>query len=190
MLLALCGPTCIGKTYAKEAILRHRPEIKELRWYTTKPLDPDERVGRHLTEEQFQRNMMSGELVLIEDRDDGYSYAFSKRDITRNDLLFVTELSPGMIFELREINPRIKAISLVTEPNSSGLRILGERLKRRRLSDHEIDQELAYAAEEIQLARERYDSFDVSVIVSENNEDVFLTTILSLANTLTPTPAL
>lgn len=186
MLLALCGPTCIGKTYAKKAILRHRPEVKELRWYTTKPLDADEQVGRHLTEEQFQRNLDFGQLVLVEERDDGYSYGFSKRDIIRNDVLFVTELRPGMIFELREVNPEIKAISLITEPNPSGLRILGERLKRRQLSSQEIDQELKDAVEEMRLAREQYDSFDVSVLVNERSQDTFLTTILSLTNALAP----
>ncbi len=182
MILALCGPSQIGKTYAKEAILRHL-EVRELRWYTTKPLEPDEPVGRHMDEDQFARNFKSGKLVLVEEKD-GYSYGFSKHDIVRNDVLFVTEMCPSMITEFKKINPDIIAISFVTDSRPSGLDILKSRLKKKSSSKTEFENRLFEAQKELEYAREHYDYFDVSVLVTEKNQKDINRTVLSLAAAL------
>lgn len=181
MVLALCGPTQVGKTYAKEAILRHRKDVKELRWYTTKPLSPDETVGRHLSDEQFERNCLSGLLISFE-KDDGYKYGFATHDIVRNDVLFVTEICPSLISDLKEINPDVVAISLVTD----GLDILKDRLKLCCKSKAELEKRLSVAKEELEFARENYDYFDVAVLVTKKNQKSFRSTVLLLANTLAP----
>ena len=182
MVLALCGPSCIGKTYAKEAILRQRPEVKELRWYTTKPLDPSEPVGRYMPEDQFNRNCKAGKLVLVEEKD-GHCYGYSTYDIVRNDVLFVAEISPHSIVDLREVNNNIKAISLVTDSRPNGLDILKDRMKKK-FSEKEFEEKLSEAEKELEFARDNYNYFDAAVLVTKKNEPNLRKTVLSLANAL------
>lgn len=185
MVLAICGTTCVGKSFAKEAILRNRPDVRELRWYTTKPLSSKEHVGRHLSEEQFLRNREFGRLVLIESID-GDLFGFFRDDIIRDDVLFITEMYPEKFFELKKFEPKVIGISLITETTSEGFDILEKRMRRRFLPSCEIEKNLKLAKAEIMLAQDNYHYFDATVLVSRKNQENFVETIVSLANVLAP----
>jgi len=66
MIIALNGPSGIGKGFIKECLLRTYPHIQELAWFTTRPLRPNERSGGNrirVTVSEFNRMADVGELV-------------------------------------------------------------------------------------------------------------------------------
>ena len=82
MIIALSGPSGIGKGYFKDAIISKHPEVREIVWYTTRALRPNEKNRQSISEEEFCSMIASGELVLIQEVFDHY-YGVKKQIFLR-----------------------------------------------------------------------------------------------------------
>lgn len=85
-ILALVGPSGVGKNYLKSAIYKDFPEIKELTVFTTRPRRKSDGIDRVAgLEKQYLFDMAEkGEMVAVHKpfSDLDYWYGFSKKQIT------------------------------------------------------------------------------------------------------------
>ena len=169
MIIALSGPSGIGKGYIKEALMETYPEIQEIVWYTTRELRPseiDKSNRAHVSEEEFDSMAKSGELALIQTHF-GHRYAVKKDDLLDSTGVFLTELQPNNIEGAKAINPNIILIGLITDD----IGLLRERLTNRRKteSEAEIATRIASAEKEIEVIRNSED-YDDYIVISRENE--------------------
>ena len=84
-IIALIGPSGVGKNYLKSAIKKKFPEIKELTVLTTRPTRESDGIDRRagLEEDYFLKEVKSGRIIAAHQpfADLGYWYGFSKEQI-------------------------------------------------------------------------------------------------------------
>lgn len=179
MILALSGPICIGKTYAKESIQKVHPEVKEIYVYTTRKVSPTERHVKHLSVSEFDAHKHAGNLVLTYESY-GEQYGFNKEDFTEKNGDYVVILPANLVSAAKKLNSKIVSINFVID--NSELDLLGQRIKQRyaNMSNGEIKGRLLRIKKEIEAARAEYLTYDVSVLVSKEYERHFGEIVVSL----------
>lgn len=167
MIIALSGPSGIGKGYVKEAILKENPDVKEAVWYTTRELRPGEKNRKSITNAEFDSLKLTGKLVLVQDMF-GHRYAMCKEDLMTTDGIILTEIHPYVVREAKIINPNIFFIGMITDD----IELLRERLSVRRKTEspEEIEHRLQTAMMEISTINENRELFDEVIVVKRSNE--------------------
>ena len=167
MIIALSGPSGIGKGYFKDAIISKHPEVKEIVWYTTRALRPNEKNRQSISEEEFCSMIASGELVLIQEVFDHY-YGVKKADLLKEKGIWMTEIHPYIMAEAKRINGKIISIGLVTDD----LNLLKDRLVNRRKTEKkaEIRNRLRAAKSEMDVIKNTPYNFDYMLTISRDNE--------------------
>jgi len=169
MIIALSGPSGIGKGFIGERLLQFYPHIQELAWFTTRPLRTNEQGGNriHVSLPEFNRMVGFGELVLVQDLF-GHRYGLRKEDLLPGLDTKLTELHPDNLLEALGINPAIFAIGLVT----FDLSLLHRRLSvvRKTESPAEIEKRVATAKSEIETILQWRSLFASVIEVTEARE--------------------
>lgn len=183
MIIALSGPSGIGKGYIKERLLQLFPHILELTWFTTRTMRTSEQVGGNrvcISVSEFDRMADVGDLVLVQDLF-GHRYGLREKDLFPTTDIKLTELHPNNVSEALKINPAIIAIGFVT----SELSLLHKRLTavRKTESPAEIAKRIAAAEDEIKLILQRGSLYTSVIEVTEATEHLVLNEVLA---TLTP----
>ncbi len=180
MIVALCGPSGIGKGYVKERILQIYPFIQELTWFTTRSLRPNEkRDGNRIpvSVSEFNRMAEIGELVLVQELF-GHLYGLREEDLFPTRDVKLTELHPKNVSEALKVNPAIIVIGFVTPD----LSLLYKRLAvvRKTESAEEIDKRVAMAEDEIRIMLQQRSLFTSVVEVVEAREHVVFDEVLEI----------
>jgi len=182
MIISLSGPSGIGKGFIKEQLLQAFPFIKELAWFTTRPLRPNEKAGNRISVSisEFDKLVETGKLVLIQDLY-GHRYGLKKESLLPSQQFSLTEFHPDNLSLAMEINPEIIAIGLVT----SDLSFLRRRLSVIRNTEitAEIEQRVAVAKVEIETILRHKPLFATVIEVAEVSESSIFDQVLV---TLTP----
>ena len=167
MIIALSGPSGVGKGYAKEAILKENPEVREAVWYTTRKLRPGEKNRKSVPNIEFSALEHAGKLVLVQEMF-GHHYAMRKEDLIATKDVILTEIHPYVVQEAKKINPNIILIGMATDD----IELLRERLSIRRKTEspEEIERRLQTAMAEIAAIRESYKLFNTVIRVERTNE--------------------
>jgi len=180
MIIALSGPSGIGKGFIKECLLQTYPHIQELTWFTTRPLRSNEQWGGNrinVSSLEFNQMIQFGELVLVQDLF-GHRYGLRKEDLLPSSHTKLTELHPDNLLEALGINPEIFAIGLVT----FDLSLLHKRLSvvRKTESPAEIEKRVATAQSEIETILQRRSLFASVIKITEAGESSVLDEILAV----------
>lgn len=183
MIIALSGPSGIGKGYVKERLLQLYPHILELAWFTTRPLRTNEQVGgnrAYISVSEFDRMTDAGELALVQ-KLFGHRYGLRVDDLLPTTDVRLTELHPDNMSEALRINPEIIAIGFVTFE----LPLLHKRLAvvRKTESPAEIAKRVAVAEIEIKTILQQRSLYTSVIKVAEATEHLVLDEVLA---TLTP----
>ena len=169
MIISLSGPSGIGKGFVKERLLQLYPYIKELAWFTTRLLRPNEQGGNriHVSFPEFNQLVASDKLVLVQDLY-GHRYGLKKEDLLPRQRVRLTELHPDNLLEAFKINPTILAIGFVT----SNFLLLRKRLSvlRNTESAAEIEQRIAVAKIEIKTILRQKSLFASVIEVTKASE--------------------
>lgn len=171
MIIALSGPSGIGKGFVKDSLREIYPSIEEIVWYTTRELRPNELAPnsnrQHISEETLAKMSEDGELALIQGMF-GHRYAVKKQDLVNETGVFLTEIHPYVIKEAKEINPNIISIGLVTDDFD----LLKERLVYRRKTESidEIDKRIQSAKAEVGAIRNNLDYYNEIIEIARDNE--------------------
>lgn len=167
MIIALSGPSGIGKGYFKEAILSKYPNVKELIWYTTRGLRPNEFNRKSISDSEFEALLGEGKMALVQDMF-GHRYGVFRDDLSRESGEWLTEVHPYVLEEAKRINPRIITIGMMTDD----LGLLRERLavKRKTESPAEIEVRLGVAEKEMAAIKASPELFDEVIVVTRENE--------------------
>lgn len=166
MIFALSGPSGIGKGFAKEAILKKNPNVKEAIWYTTRDLRPGEKNRESISEIEFTVMQNSEKLALVQELFE-HRYGILKESLLSSDDL-LTEIHPFIVDEAKNINPNIILVGMVTDDTE----LLFERLSQKRKTEtpKEIAKRVAAAEREIEAIRKNYKLFDAIIFVSKESE--------------------
>lgn len=179
MIIALSGPSGIGKSYIKERLLATFSFLEELAWFTTRQLRPNEVCGNRIsvTVSKFNELADAGELVLVQDLY-GYRYGLNRTDLLPSSHARLTELHPDNITEALKINPTIVAVGLVTPD----LSLLRKRLSavRNTESASEIEKRVAAAEAEIKTILRHKRLFASVIEVSEISEASIFEQVLAI----------
>jgi len=178
MIISLSGPSGIGKGFIKEQLLQDYPFIKELAWFTTRSLRPNEKVGNRISVpiSEFNNLVETGKLVLVQDLY-GHRYGLKKEDLLPSPQVSLTEFHPDNLSAAMEINPEIIAIGLVT----FDLSFLRKRLSvfRNTESAAEIEQRVAVAKIEIETILRHKSLFEAVIEVAEVSESSVFDQVLT-----------
>jgi len=179
MIIALSGPSGIGKGYIKERLLATFPFLEELRWFTTRQLRSNERCGNRIsvTVSKFNELADAGDLVLVQDLY-GYRYGLSRADLLPSSRVRVTEFHPDNVAEALKINPAIVVVGLVTHDIS----LLRKRLSvvRNTESASEIEKRITSAESEIRTILRHKRLFASVIEVSEISEASIFEQVLAI----------
>lgn len=179
MIIALSGPSGIGKGYIKKKLLATFPFLEEVGWFTTRQLRPDEMGGNRISiiTSEFNKLADAGELVLVQNLY-GYRYGLHYKDLFPSPRIKLTELHTDNIVEALKINPAIIAIAFVT----SDLSLLRKRLSILRNTENatEIEERVTAAEMEIKTIL-RHKQLFISVIeVSEISETLISEQVIAI----------
>ncbi|MBU1246806.1 hypothetical protein KJ973_02710 [Patescibacteria group bacterium] len=170
MIISFSGPSGIGKGFIKEQLLRLYPHIKELVWYTTRSLRPDEQDGNRVqvSLSEFNQLVELDMLALVQDLF-GHRYGLKKEDLVMSSGIQLTELHPVNLVEALKINPMIFAIGLVT----FDLSLLHKRLSivRKTESEAEIEKRVTKAKSEIDTILQHRSLYASVIEITEVEED-------------------
>ncbi len=167
MIISFTGPSGIGKGYIQKHVLRVFPDIKELPWFTTRPLRPNDGNNRiHLELAEFNRLAKQGELVLIQDLYE-HRYGIRRETLTQADGLILTEFHCNNIRKVLELGLESVRIALVTDNYD----MLRKRLVEIRQTEtqEQIHIRLAAAMTEIDTIRQNAELFTSIITVNEDN---------------------
>lgn len=169
MIIALSGPSGIGKEYIKERILTTFPFLQELNWFTTRQLRTNEACSNRtsITTSEFNKLMNANKLVLVQNLY-GYLYGLKRVDLLPTPHIRLTELHPNNIAEALKINPAIVVIGLITHD----LSLLRKRLSviRNTESKSEVEKRVMAAETEIRTILRHKQLFASVIEVSEISE--------------------
>ncbi len=172
-IIGLVGPSGVGKGYAKEALKRNLPKIREPVVVTTRPQrktdGPDRKAGVAI--ETFQKQTQAGEIKFAHQPfgPDGDWYGFDQQSLTHKDgELILTEVHPENVEPFREEFPEgLLLIALVASQDylESNLRSRGsedeESLKLRLVTARRETDQIVYLQSKGQV--------DLVVEVNQNN---------------------
>jgi len=182
MIISLSGPSGIGKGFIKERLLQLYPYIKELAWFTTRPLRSNEQSGNriHVSLSKFEKLIKTNELILVQNLF-GHRYGLRKKDLLPCSDIKLTELHPNNLSEALKVNSAIFAIGFVTFDFS----LLHKRLfvVRKTENPEEIEERVAIAKSEIKTILQRRSLFVSVIEVIEAEEALVLDKVLTI---LTP----
>lgn len=180
MLVALTGPSGIGKGFIKEKLLQVYPFIEELVWFTTRGPRPNEQNSNRIfvSEEEFKTLMMLDKLVLVQNDLFGHSYGINKEDLLPCSCIKLTEIHVDNIKQALEINPTILVIGLITHDFS----IIRNRLSFIRKTENliEIEKRIISAKIEVENILSNRDLFTSIIEVNKISENTILEQIISV----------
>ena len=167
MIIALSGPSGIGKGFMKESVLAGYPDAKELVWYTTRAPRPNETNRKSISEEQFASLADAGKLALVQGIF-GHRYGVAVDDLLEKSGIWLTEIHPFVVADAKQINSELRLIGLVTDD----LDLLRERLTLRRKTEKpdEIGLRLKTAIDEMESIKKNAPMFERIVTISRDNE--------------------
>jgi|SRR3990167_6302840 len=167
MLIALSGPSGIGKGFIKQALLARYPEITELAWLTTRPLREGELAGGnriHVSRTCFATLEAQGKCVLVQELyGNRYGLLSAQLHGTQPRL---TEMHPGNVQEIIRLHPNIYLIGLVTDD----LSLLHDRLVIRGDVDQKNEERLDAAKAEMSLIHGMRHLYNFIFIITRENE--------------------
>lgn len=180
MLFALSGPSGIGKGHIKQQVASVYPNLRELAWFTTRPLRPEETADgnrRPVSRENFDALVASGDCVLQQELY-GNGYGLSRTELLSCKGVWFTEFHPENLARARELRGDIVAIGLVT----NDLDLLAERIARRDGSDEDRVARLSQAAAEMELVRKSRHYQLIVTVTRETEESVSTEVVDFIAN--------
>lgn len=180
MLIALTGPSGIGKGFIKEKLLQVYPFIKELVWFTTRGPRPNEQKSNRIfvSQKEFNTLVTSDKLALVQNDLFGHSYGINKEDLLPSSSIKLTEIHVDNIKQALKINPTILVIGLVTHDFS----IIRNRLSFIRKTENliEIEKRIISAKVEIETILSNKDLFASIIEVNDDLEDIILEQVISV----------
>ena len=180
MLIAFTGPSGIGKGFVKEKLLQSYSFIKELVWFTTRELRPNEQKSNRivLLEEEFNDLVISNKLVLVQNDLFGHSYGISKDDLLPNSCVNLTEIHIDNVKQALEINPDILLIGFITHDFS----ILRSRLSliRKTESSMEIEKRIFSAQIEVEIILSNKNLFTSIIEVNKYTENMISEKVMTI----------
>lgn len=179
MILALSGPSGIGKGFVRQHLLQMFPLINELPWVTTRPPRPMETTLHriHVSHDEFDRLVGSGELVLVQRLYDN-KYGLRRSDFLHHDGCVYTEIHPGNIVEARQSHPGLIIIGLITRDFD----LLRERLTVTRKTEQstEIDRRIMDARQEVDLMFQHRSAYTALIEVCRETEATIFEQVLAV----------
>lgn len=168
MLIAMSGPSGIGKGFVKERLLAKYPFIQEPVWLTTRPLRPNERNRKSVTAAEFSELANDGRLALIREIY-GHRYALAQESLLPCSQIVLTEIHPDNVREALALNSDIFIIGLVT----TDLSLLYERLTiiRKTESSEEILRRMQAAQREMAVIEENRALFQLVLEITRAAEN-------------------
>jgi len=182
VIIALSGPSGIGKGVVKQSLLAIYPFITELIWYTTRPPRPGlQEINRaHISRSEFEGKKNRGEIILVQELFGNY-YGLKKADLLADgEKLRLTEIHPDNLQTALQVNPSIITIGLITADMS----LLKRRLEtiRRTETQSEIQLRLTAARSEIQtILRNRSNYADVIEVCEKTQDEAVNKAIATVA---------
>lgn len=159
-IIALVGPSGVGKNFAKQAIKDRFPQLVELTVYTTRNKRPSDGLDRKadILVGDFLRMEQKGEIIAAHQPfgSEGGWYGFFRKQIDEmldNNNLILTEIHPDNILLFKELyGDKIFTIALTAEKDYL------EHNLRSRGSEKDIDREvrLDRAFDEIKTIQEMW----------------------------------
>lgn len=182
MIIAISGPSGIGKGFIKEKLLQVYPFIEEVAWLTTRSLRPNEQSSNriHVSLSEFNKLVKSGKLVLMQNLY-GHHYGLREDDLLPSSRIRLTELHPDNLKKALKINPKILTIGFIT----LDLSLLHERLSilRNTETTAEINQRITMAKIETEAIMRQKSLFTSVIEVTRASEALILDQVLAF---LTP----
>lgn len=185
MLVSITGPSGVGKGYVKEQLVKNIPSLRELVWFTTRPLRPTERDGSsnrsHISRDEFEKLMADGKMLFCQELF-GNLYGIYSDDLCHSESdLRITEFHIDNVVIARESS--IEFIGIAIVPHEVNL--LSKRLLVRSTeSKEEIQERLRLALIEIETIRANSNLFDLLITVSESNQGQIAQEVISKLVTL------
>jgi len=180
MLIALTGPSGIGKGFIKGKLLQVYPFIEELVWFTTRGPRPNEQKSNRIfvSQKEFNTLVTSNNLALVQNDLFGHSYGINKKDLLPSSSIKLTEIHVDNIKQALEINPTILVIGLITHDFS----IIRNRLSVIRKSENliEIEKRIISAKIEVENILSNKDLFTSIIEVNKISESTILKQIISV----------
>jgi guanylate kinase len=154
-LVAITGPSAVGKTSIAEHIIAHHPATQKMVTTTTRQPRPGEIHGKHynfITRDEFEGKIRSGEMFEYADVYGKY-YGSSKNDVetmlaTGKTILVAIDVQGAAT--LKKVFPDTKTVFIL--PPS--IEELEKRMKIRGDSQEEMSRRMNMAPEEIKRAKE------------------------------------
>jgi guanylate kinase len=183
-IIALVGPSGVGKNFVKQAIKNQYPELSELAVYTTRRRRPSDGLDRKtdITTEDFMKMKNEGKVIGAHQPfgKEGDWYGFSRDQIDgmlKSDQMVLTEIHPDNIQLFKKIfGDQIFAIALIAEKQ-----YLGHNLEERNSEKpEEKDYRLDKADKEIRSIREMHEngSIDKMIKVDWDNRNELSKTVI------------
>lgn len=164
MLIAVSGPSAIGKGYIKDRLIERYSTLRELPWLTTRPLRSGETPGQnriHVTQARFDELVALGECVLVQQLY-GHSYGLQRQYLQPSAEMRLTEIHPENVGAAIQLYPAIVIVGLITDDYG----LLEERLEARLEGPEVAKLRLAAAKEEIEAIKRQSNLFRLVVTVS------------------------
>lgn len=183
MIIALTGPSGIGKGFIKEKLLQVYPFMEELTWFTTRGPRPNEQKSNRIfvSKEEFEVLVVSNDLVLVQNDLFGYSYGIKKKDLLSSSCIKLTEIHVDNIKRALEINPTILVIGLITHDFS----IIRNRLSVIRKTEDliEIEKRMISAKVEVETILSNKDLFASIIEIDKASEEMIFKQVISVITT-------
>lgn len=169
-IIALTGPSGVGKGYLRSRLAEQRPQLIQLTFVSTRP--PRESDGSDLvsgmTKSAFEKHHAAGRIGLIVEPHDGPQYGMwlpSLEVARRLDCACITEVHPTQVAAWREQLAPLHIVGLVAKDHH-----LRENLQLR--GEPEFATRLAAAAHERKALVENHDAGHLDELVSIRSRDV------------------
>ena len=180
MLIALSGPSGIGKGFIKSAVLTRYPSLTELPWLTTRPLRiGEDREGNRIIiiPSRFDQLVSRERVVLVQELY-GHRYAVLKKHLLDASRPRLTEIHPGNAHEVVRIRPDIHLVGFTT----NDFELLRERLTKR--GDANVDERMLVAQAEMAQLMDLQHLYHTVFPVSKKTEETLCSDVLRLIDTL------
>lgn len=167
MLIALSGPSGIGKGHIKKILLERCTNLTELAWITTRPLRPGEVAGGNrisVSRNIFNQETSAGRCVFVQELF-GNGYALPKTQLSEV-ATGLTEIHPNNVRDALKMELQMCLIGLLTDDQE----LLRERLSKRGEAATVCEARIEYAVNEMNLIRELQHIYNHVFLVTRTNE--------------------
>ncbi len=180
MLIALSGPSGIGKGYIKNAALKRYSTLTELQWLTTRPLrDGEDRRGNRVSVSPTRFDVLvSRDMCALVQELHGNRYGLLKRHLLDTSQPRLTEIHPGNAREAVQLRPDVFLIGFIT----NDLSLLRERLAGR--GEAGADERLLVAQTEMTVLDEVRHLYHAVFSVSRETADAVCEEVLQMMGAL------